>query len=149
MVIPRPYLRFLPVASIGVVSLLAIGVVLLVKDMLQKSPPPKPRMQMVTLFVPPPPRFEKPPEPEIQKQDVKMQDVVEQTPEAPPPGNDLGVDADGNGADSFGLKARKGGRGLLDGGPFGWYAARLDADIQEHIADDKKLRRQLQATEPR
>lgn len=141
MVIPRPYLRFLPAASIGVLSLLALGVVLIVKDMMQKTPPSKPRVQMVTLFVPPPPKIEQPPEPEIPKQEVKMQEI-EQTPEAPPPGSDLGVDADGNGSDNFGLKARKGGRGLLDGGPFGWYAARLDADIQDHIAADKKLRRQ-------
>lgn len=142
MVIPRPYLKFLPAASIGVLSLLAIGVVLIVKDMMQKTPPPRPRVQMVTLFVPPPPKIEQPPEPEIQKQEVKMPEVVEQPPEAPPAGSDLGVDADGNGSDNFGLKARKGGRGLLDGGPFGWYAARLDADIQEHIAGDKNLRRQ-------
>lgn len=142
MVIPRAYLRFLPMTGVGVLSLLAIGMVLIVKDMMQKSPVSPPRAQMVTLLVPPPPKMEKPPEPEIQKQEVKMQEVVEQTPEAPPPGSDLGVDADGNGSDNFGLKARKGGRGLLDGGPFGWYAARLDADIQDHIATDKKLRRQ-------
>lgn len=121
-------------------SLLAIGVVLIVKDMMQKTPPSKPRVQMVTLFVPPPPRIEQPPEPEIQKQEVKMQEV-EQTPEAPPPGSDLGVDADGNGADNFNLKARKGGRGLLDGGPFGWYAARLISDIDERLSGHVKLTR--------
>lgn len=131
--------KLLPAAGISLASMAVIGAALVMKDWLQKIPPPAPRIQMVSLL-PPPPKIEKPPEPEVQ-QETRIQEVMQQPQEAPPAGSDLGVDADGNGSDNFNLKARKGGRGLLDGGPFGWYAARLDSTIQDYISGDKKLRR--------
>jgi len=52
-------------------------------------------------------------------------------------GNDLGLDADGSaGGDSFGLLARKGGRGIVGGG----YGALIVQEINSMLVDDDRLR---------
>lgn len=95
---------------------------------------PKKTVQEIKVIRPPPPEpeieEEPPPEPEVEEE----VDIPEPEPEAlpdvpdmePPPG-DLGLDADGvAGGDSFGLAARKGGRGLIGSSGEGdinlWYA---------------------------
>jgi protein TonB len=105
-------------------------------------PPPPP---------PPPKPEEKPPEPEIQKQEVKLPD-----PETPPtprpqdalPSPDLGVDAAGTGnGDSFGLVGRPGGKDITTiggggggGDRFRWYAGQVQGEIQKVLAKNNKLR---------
>ena len=108
---------------------------------LVKPPPPPP---------PPPPKVE-PPKVDQPKMDVpdKMDTPKDAPPDkspAPPPGADLGVDANGTGAgDSFGLVGKKGAAGLIGGGGgggnrFGWYGALIKDRIQETLQKDKKVR---------
>ena len=138
---------------IGTLVVAAVGVFMIrfVQDFLDTpAPPPKKTPQIVTLIQPPPPPppQEKPPEPEVQE-DVKIEepepveDLPEEASDEPPPGEDLGVDAEGGaGGDGFGLIGRKGGRGLLSGGdPFVVYATRLQKSIEDLLTNDAEARR--------
>lgn len=139
----RPYVRYLPAVGVVAVVCLLLGIVVMLMMVIGSQPPPTPvRIQQVSLLPTPPP-MEKPPEPEIKKETPMDQvDAPKDSPDNTPTGDDLGVDADGNGADNFGLKAIKGGHGLLDGGPFGRYSAALRSDLHDWIARDKRLRRE-------
>lgn len=104
---------------------------------LTKPPPPPP----------PPPKVEKPPEPVEDKIQEAAEPEPEQMPETPnePPPGDLGLDAEGTaGSDSFGLAARKGGKGLLGGGgggdPYAWYGGVVKNEILELLSDHEELR---------
>ncbi len=112
--------------------------------------PAPPKVQEISLIQPPPPpppppKLEEPPPPEQQL------DVPEPEPEPvpedaaadePPPGEDLGLDAEGvAGADGFGLRAKKGGRGLIGGGDRNrWYAGVIQRDLQGLLADNDGAR---------
>jgi len=109
----------------------------------------RPVCQVMLMKPPPPPKIERrPPEPEIEK--VEMEAPEEEAPEeapqesddAPPPGDDLGLDADGSGSgDGFGLKAKKGGRALLAGDfgqqallrKYAWYVRILQEEIGREV----------------
>jgi outer membrane biosynthesis protein TonB len=113
----------------------------------------KRRVHMVQLMKPPPPPKvkEKPPEPKIEekKQEIEEPEQKEPEPEPtndnaddePPPGDDLGLDAEGTGgADGFGLKARKGGRSLIGGDgaaalmrKYGWYTRIIQDELRKKI----------------
>ena len=106
------------------------------------KPPPPP---------PPPPKVEKPPEPPKEKIEEPVPEP-EPEPEEPvpdveeaPPGEDLGLDAEGGaGSDGFGLVGRKGGRGLFGGGggsPFAKYGKMAASEIREVLSENEKLRR--------
>ncbi len=111
------------------------------------------QVQMVTILKPPPPPKieEKPPEPEV-KEEIK-EEIVEpkaEEPEpkqakddSPPPGKNLGVDAEGGaGSDGFGLVGNKGGRALIggEGGglgslmrKYGWYNQIIQDEIKKEL----------------
>lgn len=109
---------------------------------------------MTLIKPPPPPKIkEKPPEPEIKKEEEIIEPEVEELPpedmddqaqDDVPPGDELGLDADGSaGSDAFGLKAKKGGRALI-GGPFGshsllrkyaWYTQIIQTEIRKKVDD--------------
>lgn len=139
---------------IGVALVAGVGVaaVLLIQDFLDNKPDrPKRTVQQITLLKPPPPpppKMEEPPEPEIQEE-VKTPELEEPEPlpdmaDEPPPGETLGVDAEGSGAgDGFGLVGRKGGRGLLNGAgsPAMYYASQLQRRIEDVFAEHEELRR--------
>jgi protein TonB len=125
-------------AGLGVLALLMLY---LVKNWLGGEPVKHvSRVQQISVMPPPPPPKieEKPPE-------IKRETVQEPVPQPqndnPPPGENLGVDAEGTGGDSFGLVGRKGGLGLLDGGPFGSYKNGLRADMLEYLRNYRKARR--------
>ncbi len=115
------------------------------------------QIQMVTLLkLPPPPKMEKlPPPPEVEKEE----EVVEEQEEAPAdePANDstpdalLGLDAEGGaGSDSFGLAARKGGKGLIGGtgtNPYAWYSGRIVTKLQKLV--NEIMRRHGKAADDR
>jgi periplasmic protein TonB len=107
-------------------------------------------IQMVTLIKPPPPPKieEKPPEPVVKKEDIvepepeKAPQEADDTPkDEPPPGQNLGLDADGTGgSDAFGLLAKKGGHALIGGSGdrtlmqrYGWYTRLLQDEIRKKI----------------
>lgn len=143
--------RFLPglVGALLTVSVGA-GVTKLISGFMNAQPPKvKKVVQNITLIKPPPPppRLEEPPpEPEVEKKvDVPEPEPLEELPDAAaddaPPGDSLGLDADGSGAgDGFGLIGRKGGRGLLSGGPFGGYTAVLRKSIEQALQRDDTVR---------
>lgn len=104
----------------------------------------KRQVQMVTLLTPPPPPKieEKLPEPEKEKQekieekpDEQVPDQAEDAADDTPPGEELGLDADSTGgSDSFGLKAKKGGRSLIGGGGnalYSWYTNVYSNELQK------------------
>ncbi len=124
-----------------VVVLFLAGIVTVIRAVMSDASPPPRVVHTVSLLPPPPPPEieQKPPEPQI-KEEVVMAEPqpVEQDDAA---SADLGVDADGTGSsDGFGLVGKKGGRDLLEGGPFGWYGSLLGADIQDSLAARKRLR---------
>jgi len=136
--------------------LFSAGVVWLVIDFIGKAEPPDaPKVQKISLVKPPPPKpEEKPPEPEKIVQEQPRQEEVQleapPTPDqpqdqGPPPGEQLGLDAEGGaGGDAFGLAARKGGRdittlGAGGGDREGWYGRLISRHFEESLRRSKRL----------
>jgi protein TonB len=123
-----------------------------VSSMTDNSPKkPKKQVQQISLVKPPPPppKQEKLPEPEMKQEKTEIEQPMEEMPEdlpemaddAPPAGDTLGLDAEGGaGGDSFGLVGRKGGRGLLAGDPYAYFAGTLQDVIQDLLLENKKVR---------
>ena len=140
--------RLPAIAGLLFMVLFTVGVIWLVKDFISNAEPPeKTKVQRISLVKPPPPKpEEKPPEPEKMEQPPKQDDVQMDAPstpdqpedEGPPPGEQLGLDADGSGSgDGFGLAARKGGRDITTlggGGPKGNPWGRYDALLNEAVS---------------
>lgn len=117
-----------------------------------KAPEP-PKVQQISIVQPPPPpppppeMEETPPEPEEQVEvpEPEPEPVAEsQDSDEPPAGEDLGLDADGvAGADGFGLRAKKGGRGLIGAGgdPKAWYAGVLSRELQRLFSGVDEVRK--------
>lgn len=151
MSVPRKNLiRYMPaLIGVGVVLIIATGVIFFVKNMLDEPVNTKKMVQQISLIQPPPPpppeKIEKPPEPEIEdKVEVdEPEDVPDNMPDAMddmPSGDDLGLDADGMaGSDAFGLIGRKGGRDLLASG-YGWYSNILQQDIVDFLSTHDMVR---------
>ncbi|MEW6519458.1 MAG: TonB family protein [Thermodesulfobacteriota bacterium] len=136
----------------GVAAVLLVvaisGIVFVMKD---KPEARKRQVQMVTLVKPPPP----PPPQEMQEQPPEPEEVMEEPvpeeapredmadePDAPPPGELLGLDAEGGtGSDGFGLAARKGGRSLIGGNggresllrKYAWYTGIVRQELEELV----------------
>ena len=144
-----------------VVLVLLTGVLFLVKVFLAPDSGHRKNPVAVTLLKPPPPpeQKEKPPEPERPKEQPKenivtpneaqQQNQPDQNDDSPPPGADLGVDADatGSGSDGFGLLSKKGARAITlgSGGPggpgsrlslltkYGWYTSKIQDEIKQQM----------------
>jgi periplasmic protein TonB len=143
-----------PVLIIAGAALLAGIFTALVMGMLQDTGHPKKKsVQEISVLRPPPPPpppkpEEKPPEPELKKEEVKIPedkpDPEPQQTEQPPPGDQLGVDAQGSGTgDSFGLVGKPGGRDVTTiggGDKFAWYAGVLRTQIQKVLSRNDRLR---------
>lgn len=154
----KKYLRYLP-AAIGVAVVLVVAVVAYVfRDLFEKPVNAKKQIQQITVVQPPPPpppEEKPPPPPEVKeekieepKQEPEPEPEPEQQAEEPPPGEDLGVDADGSaGSDAFGLVGKKGGRGLIGGSGGGgnaliYFGQQLTKLIEEELQRklDQKVR---------
>lgn len=140
--------KWLPMASAGaLVAVLGGAAFWLVQMMSGTAAPQQPRVQQISIVLPPPPpppppRIEEP-EPEVEEMKLdepELEPLVDNSAEAP--GQDLGLDADGvAGSDAFGLKARKGGRGLLGSGdPHAWYAGVLQRELQTLLSNNESVR---------
>jgi hypothetical protein len=141
------YHRWMPVAgAVALVLVLGGAGAALIKKMSGKGAPAQPLVQQISIVLPPPPppppKLEEPePEPEpLELEEPEPQPVADDSSEAP--GEELGLDADGvAGADGFGLRAKKGGRGLLGGGdPYAWFAGILQRDLQAVLSGDDEIR---------
>jgi protein TonB len=145
----RSFRRRLPLLIGGIFFLiLVVGVVILIKKFMENPDRPNTRrVQQISLIKPPeppppPPPVEKPPE---VKEEVKLDEPPLPQADAPPPGANLGLDAEGKGSgDSFGLVGNKGGRELTIGGNgsrFGGYLGGLQKNIRDELARNERLRR--------
>jgi len=144
-----------------VILVLLSGILFLVKIFMAPDSGHRKNPVAVTLLKPPPPpeQKEKPPEPEPPKEQPKeniatpneaqQQNQPDQSDDSPPPGADLGVDAEGGaGGDGFGLVGKKGGRALTLGGggggsggsnrlslltKFSWYTSKIQDEIKQQM----------------
>lgn len=107
------------------------------------------RVHTVTLLKPPPPPKieETPPPPPEKKEEIIEEPEPEDAPQdvsedidAPPPGELLGLDADGSaGGDSFGQVARKGGRSIIGGdgtsllAKYSWYTRVVRDELEKLV----------------
>ena len=144
-----PTRLLIAVLALAVIALLGLGLKELLRD---SEKPRKQTVHNIALLKPPPPPpppkpKEKLPEPEIKKEEVK---IDQPKPDAPneddaPEGKQLGVDAEGGaGSDGFGLVGNKGGRDLLAGGTkgaFAFYTNQLQRHLQDELAKNRKLKR--------
>lgn len=141
--------RHLPVlvAVIAIVLIVAGGVWWLRGFLGEEVQAPKQVVQEVRIVRPPPPPETEPPPPPPPEEDVDLPEP-ESTPEPvesnePPPGEQLGVDAQGSGTgDGFGLVGRPGGRDLLatGGSVFAWYSGIVKDVILDRLGDDPQVR---------
>lgn len=147
---PSAFRRHLPtLIGAAIVALVVIGMVWLVKGMMNaKQEPQRPQAQVVELIRPPPPPDEPPPPPPPPEEKIE-EPLPQDQPEEPSPepeqmAEQLGLDADGvAGADGFGLAARKGGRDLLGTGTgaFVWYTSMLKDSLLDSLAEDERVRK--------
>jgi len=114
-------------------------------------PPPPPRAPPP----PPPPVPQKVEEPEVNRVNLKPQDLLppdEPRQGAPSPAGPLALAEEGQGpGDGFNLAGNPGGRGLLGSGdgsadvgggggnPFGWYYAELASEIEDAFRKQRQL----------
>ena len=153
----KRWARHLPaMLGVALVVLVVGGVIYMMMHFLQNTAKPKKAVQEITLLQPPPPPPPpppevQPPEPEIQEE-VKIDEqepLPDELPETPtdeaPPGEQLGLDAEGGaGSDGFGLLGNKGGRSLLGGGgggKFAWYAGILQQDLGSKLNELEQMRK--------
>jgi periplasmic protein TonB len=136
------------VLGVGV-TLIGAGTVALMRSFLNSAPgTPEKLIQEIHLIRPPPPPPDLPPPPPPPEEKVDVHEP-EQKPDPtqshePPPGEQLGLDAEGTGSgDAFGLLGNKGGRDLLAGGgsAYVWYAGLLKNEILEQLNNEKQARR--------
>jgi hypothetical protein len=124
----------------GAVVLLLAGAVYGIASLVLSPPPPKMKQVVheISLLPPPPPPIEQPP-PEI-KEEVMIPEPQPVAQDDAPPQGALGVDGDASGSDSFQLRARKGGRGLLEGGAYSAFANHIQESVYKILAGNKKVR---------
>lgn len=153
---PRPQAKWLKPLKIGVgiVVVVALGGAIVFAAMQETTTTTKKSVHQIAILKPPPPPpppkvEEKLPEPEI-KEEVKVPEP-DQMPDVPsdqPPGEQLGVDAEGSGSgDSFGLVGKPGGKDIttIGGGDTGgdkhaWYAGVVGREIERELARAAQLR---------
>jgi len=145
MRIPEKLMRYLLFLFGALLIALVIYFLIALLSSTNDKPVRKKMVQQITIITPPPPPPPpQPPEQAPEAQEPEEEAVAEEMDEAMPDedmgediGNDLGLDADGSaGNDGFGLKARKGGRGLFGGG----YGALVVQQINTLLVNDERLR---------
>ena len=139
-------LKYIPGAiMVFVIVLISVGGILLVRNWVLSAPEKAPlRVTTVMLMLPPPPpkieeKIEPPKQEEVKIDEPKPEPLP--TPDDQPSPGELGMDADGNGSDGFGILGRKGGRGLLDGNPYGWYTGQMQKAIYDALYENQKIRK--------
>lgn len=147
--------RYAPIAAIivPVTGLGGAGAWWLMNNLGKDIELTPPEIQVVELVrpPPPPPKVEEPPPPPEIEEEVDLPEPepapdLNDAPDEPPPGEQLGLDAEGvAGSDGFGLVGNKGGRGLVGssgGSAYQFYANRLKSELLSALAEVEELRRQ-------
>jgi protein TonB len=146
---PRRKSRYVPIVLLGLcVTLIGAGTFALMRNFLNSAPGmPQKVIQEIHLIRPPPPPPDLPPPPPPPEEKVDVHEPQKPDPTTsnePPPGEQLGLDAEGGaGGDAFGLLGNKGGRDLLasGGSAYVWYAGLLKNQILEQLNAEKQARR--------
>ena len=137
------------IGGLGLLAVFSIVGYVALQGLRGAGTPEPPKVQEISLIQPPPPPppppklEEPPPEEQVEIPEPELEPVPEEAvSDEPPPGTDLGLDAEGvAGADGFGLRAKKGGRGLIGGGDRNrWYAGVIQHDLQGLLADNDDAR---------
>ena len=136
--------------GVGLLLLFALGAYYAFGSLQGSKVPAPPKVQEISLIQPPPPP---PPPPKLEEPPPPQQVMEEPPPEPEPlaedapadeamPGDELGLDAEGGaGSDGFGLRGKKGGRGLIGGGDRNrWYAGVLQRELQDLLANTQDAR---------
>ncbi|MBK8958917.1 MAG: energy transducer TonB [Proteobacteria bacterium] len=136
--------------GVAMLAVFAIAGYFVVGGMHGAKAPEPPKIQEISLVQPPPPP---PPPPKVEEPPPPEQVMEEPKPEPEPvaddapadeaaPGDELGLDADGTaGSDGFGLRGKKGGRGLIGGGDRNrWYAGQLQRELQTLLSNNAEAR---------
>lgn len=136
--------RLLPPLLITLLAVLVAVGIFSLKDRFGHPVHHKPPAQKIVMIhqpppPPPPPPEPQPPPPEKQPEMLPEPEPEPEPPQAeePPPGEDLGVDAEGEaGGDAFGLVGKPGEQGLL-GGSGGnaliWYGQQLQREVEARL----------------
>lgn len=128
------------------VTLVGTAAFALLRSFLQGgSPHPQQVVQQIQLIrPPPPPNLPPPPPPPEEKVHIATpQKAPQPSPDHPPPGQQLGLDAKGGtGNDAFGLAARPGGQDIIGegGSAFIWYAGLLKDQILNQLGAQAEAR---------
>ena len=129
---------------LGAVVLIVAVIVWAIVHFSRGGPPPGPKVQMISVVQPPPPKppEEKPPEekPPEEKIETKMEQTPVEKPEEPPTAaQPLET---GPGESAYGQGGGKNfipGDGDGSGSRFGWYAGLLQQTIQDALSRDGKI----------
>lgn len=143
--------RFGPmVGAVAVALLLAGAGWFLLGSLGGGSAPKPPPVQQISIVQPPPPpppppKMEEPEPPEVEELEIEENEpepMAEDESMDEPPGEELGLDAEGvAGSDAFGLAGKKGGRGLIGGGDVhAWYAGVIQRDLQAALSEQDRVR---------
>lgn len=143
--------KLVPLAVTGALAVFGAVVVWLIHGLVTSKPEQTKKVAQEIRVIrppPPPPDTPPPPPPPEPKETVAVPDPQTPPPDTaqsdqPPPGDQLGVDADGTGGgDGFGLVGRKGGRDLLasGGSAFGWYAGQVKNQLLDELSKEQKIR---------
>jgi periplasmic protein TonB len=142
--------HYLTLVLLGLsVTLIGAGTFALMRSFLNSAPgTPQKVVQEIHLIRPPPPPPDLPPPPPPPEEKVDVHEPEQKrdptSSNEPPPGEQLGLDAEGTaGGDAFGLIGNKGGRELLGqgGSAFVWYAGLVKNQILEQLNTEKQARR--------
>ncbi len=146
----HPVLRHLPLAVGALVVVGAVlGLLRFIRDFSEEPEKPARQVPQIVKIIrppPPPPEEPPPPPPEEQVEQPLPQDTPEQEmADEAPPGEQLGLDAEGvAGGDAFGLAARRGGADIIGGGggsAFAWYTGLIKDGILDALAEDERVRK--------
>lgn len=146
----HPFLQFLP-AAVGGAIVLAVVLALahFIRGVEKPADTPKREVpQVVKIIRPPPPPPEEPPPPppeEKVEEPLPQEDIEPEPVDEAPPGEQLGLDAEGvAGGDAFGLAARRGGSDIIGGGggaAFARYTGLIKDGILDALAADERVRK--------
>jgi len=137
----------LPIVLLGLsFVVIGAGTFAMMRSFLKSAPgTPKQVIQEIHLMRPPPPPPDLPPPPPPPPEADVVPQPKPDTAQSndPPPGQQLGLDAEGSaGGDAFGLLGNKGGRDLLasGGSAYAWYAGLLKSEILDQLNAEKRVR---------
>ena len=132
--------------AIIVTAVLIAGIIIVAKLASSGGSSKHDNFTLVSIAPPPPPPVMTPPPPPPQPEEQKIEEpmIKEEAPKEAPPKDEppLGTGIKGPGGDNFGLGSNAGnGRiGGGDGSKWGWYASKVQSQIQQALQQNRKTR---------